>query len=146
MVAIVTGEQLGLSFSSLSLLGQRGVTGNAAGGRNGELEYVNAATGNLVLQDRDDYLASVGAPVGMVRTYNSQGLLTEGGNDWSFGAARCRLAVNGTVDAAGSSIVAVMATSATTSRFPWLQSTVAGMPISRFLIVPPAKAVTNPST
>ncbi|RKP50393.1 RHS repeat protein, partial [Trinickia fusca] len=65
---------------------------------------MNAATGNLVLQGRDDYLASHGGPVGVLRTYNSQGQFADGGSDWIFGAAQCRLQVNGTIGATSSSI------------------------------------------
>ncbi|PCE23749.1 hypothetical protein BWP39_29150 [Paraburkholderia acidicola] len=104
MVAIVTGNGLGLSLSSLSLLGQRGVTGNANGGRNGELAYVNAATGNLVLQDHDDLLAAHGIQVDTLRTYNSQGAFSDGGDDWSTGAGRRRLQISGLVYTAGSTI------------------------------------------
>ncbi|RKP48432.1 LysM peptidoglycan-binding domain-containing protein [Trinickia fusca] len=104
MVAIVSGNGLGLSLSSLSLLGQRGVTGNAAGGRNGELGYVNAANGNLILQDRDDYLAAHGLSVDVLRTYNSEGNYTDGGDSWNVGINRQRLQITGLVYTAGSTI------------------------------------------
>lgn len=54
MVAIVAGGSLGLSLGSLATLGSRGALGNALTGRNGELAYVNSATGNLVLQSHDE--------------------------------------------------------------------------------------------
>jgi hypothetical protein len=59
MVAIVSGGHLGLSLSSLATLGQQGVTGSAGQGRNGERAYVNAATGNVVLQNFDDRLEHI---------------------------------------------------------------------------------------
>ncbi|WP_220702115.1 hypothetical protein, partial [Trinickia fusca] len=104
MVAIVSGNGLGLSLSSLSLLGQRGVAGNVAGGRNGELGYVNAANGNLILQDRDDYLAAHGLPVDVLRTYNSEGNFGDGGDNWNLGTSRKHLQISGIVYTAGSTI------------------------------------------
>ena len=76
MVGIVSGNTLGLSLTSLALLGQRGTLGNAGSGRSGEQSFVNAATGNLVLQTRDDVLLGRGTQVVALRTYNSLGLLT----------------------------------------------------------------------
>ncbi|HWI78518.1 MAG TPA: hypothetical protein VNS31_04925 [Ramlibacter sp.] len=55
MVAIVSGDSLGLSLTSLTTLGQD-VSGTVSStGRNGEQAFVNVATGNLVLQDRDEF-------------------------------------------------------------------------------------------
>ncbi|MEK9803645.1 MAG: hypothetical protein VW475_09620 [Curvibacter sp.] len=73
MVSIVTGNGAGLVNSSKDVLGSDGQIGNAASGRAGEGVTVNAATGNLVIQDRDEYLVGVGADVDLLRTYNSQG-------------------------------------------------------------------------
>ena len=53
MVAIVTGNGLGLQSSSLGL-GSKGQVGGAAFGQGGEQLYVNAANGNLVIRDRDE--------------------------------------------------------------------------------------------
>lgn len=106
MVAIVVGNSLGLNLSSLGTLGQRGTFGSALTGRNGELAYVNAATGNLVLQDRDDVLMGRGLSVPSVRTYNSLGQLTDdNGDNWSLGAYTQQLRLVGTVNTAGSSFV-----------------------------------------
>ena len=86
MVAIVSGNSLGLSNSSASLLGQSGALGNAANGKSGERAFVNAATGNLYLDRRDEFLAGVGPNIGMLRSYNSQGLMDdENGDNWRLG-------------------------------------------------------------
>ncbi|MGM9481545.1 hypothetical protein ACS5PN_10175 [Roseateles sp. NT4] len=73
MVSIVTGGGAGLVNSSKDVLGGAGEIGNAAWGRAGERVTVNAATGNLVVQDRDEYLVGMGPDVDLLRTYNSQG-------------------------------------------------------------------------
>jgi YD repeat-containing protein len=105
MVAIVSGNSLGLSLSSLTTLGQRGLVGSAGQGRSGELAYVNAATGNLVLQNRDEFLLGRGPDVLSVRTYNSQGLLDDDNADnWSVGAFGQKVALTGTVATVGSTL------------------------------------------
>ncbi|WP_155520906.1 LysM peptidoglycan-binding domain-containing protein [Ralstonia solanacearum] len=73
MVAIVSGNNLGLNLGSLPVLGNNGHIGTPTQGRNGERAYVNVSTGGLVLQDRDALLAGVGSSSAAVRTYNSQG-------------------------------------------------------------------------
>jgi YD repeat-containing protein len=86
MVAIVTGNALGLSTSSLADLGQQGARGSAAVGRNGDMAYVNAATGNLVLQTQDELLVGRGLSIESLRTYNSRGLFNDdNGDNWSMG-------------------------------------------------------------
>ncbi|MCT8176736.1 Ig-like domain repeat protein [Variovorax sp. CY25R-8] len=109
MVAIVSGNSLGLSLTSLGVLGQRGTSGTAGQGRNGELAYVNVANGNLVLQDLDDKLVGRGADIGVVRTYNSQGLLNDStldpnADNWLLGAFGQRMVLTGTVGTAGSTL------------------------------------------
>lgn len=89
MVAIVSGNGIGLLNTSGKTLGQSGLFGNAAVGSSKERAYVNVANGNLVLQDQDDYLAATGVNLALARTYNSQG----GGNDglgaqWKLGVAK----------------------------------------------------------
>src|SRR5450432_3125932 len=81
MVAIVTSNTLGLNLSSMTALGASGALGGAIQGRNGEAALVNSATGNLVLQDQDGLLVGAGQDVGVVRTYNSQGLANGSNND-----------------------------------------------------------------
>jgi len=86
MVAIVSGNGLGLFNSSLYTLGAQGVIGSGSVGVSGETASVNIATGNLVLQHTDDFLASLGANVGVLRTYNSQATLSTG--NWVIGPQR----------------------------------------------------------
>ncbi|QSI29786.1 hypothetical protein GNX71_09405 [Variovorax sp. RKNM96] len=105
MVAIVSGNSLGLSLSSLTTLGQRGLVGSAGQGRNGELAYVNAATGNLVLQNRDELLLGRGPDVLSARTYNSQGLLDDDNADnWRVGAFGQKVVLTGSVATVGSTL------------------------------------------
>ncbi|SFC97263.1 RHS repeat protein, partial [Collimonas sp. OK412] len=106
MVAIVSGNSLGVSLTSMNTLGQRGVQGVATQGRNGELTYVNVFSGNLVLQDRDDMLVNHGIDIAALRTYNSQGKFTDdNGDNWSNGVYSQQLRINGSLSTAGSSIV-----------------------------------------
>ncbi|KQV92819.1 calcium-binding protein [Rhizobacter sp. Root1221] len=107
MVAIVSGNTLGVSLTSLATLGQRGgLSGSAGQGRSGELVYVNAASGNLVLQNRDDLLAGRGRDAVSVRTYNSQGQSTDdNGDNWSHGIFLQQLQLNGTRNAVDSTLV-----------------------------------------
>ncbi|MET3496938.1 Ig-like domain repeat protein [Variovorax boronicumulans] len=106
MVAIVSGNSLGVSLGSLVTLGQRGMLGSAGQGRSGEQSFVNVVNGNLVLQGRDDVLVGRGLDVHTVRTYNSQGLLTDdNGDNWSVGAFGQKVALtSGAVGTAGSTV------------------------------------------
>lgn len=99
MVAIVTGQGLGLQSSSSTALGNRGVLGNAAFGQTGEQVYVNAANGNLMLQDRDQLLLGQGINGVVYRAYNSLGQL-----NWREGASRTVDGLTGTLNEAGSTI------------------------------------------
>jgi len=108
MVAIVSGTSLGLSTSSLSTLGQWGLIGTAGQGNNGEQAFVNIATGNLVLQDRDDLLMARGTDVAALRTYNSQGLTDDdNGDNWSNGFFARNILFTGTLNTAGSTVTRV---------------------------------------
>ncbi|MDP3619652.1 MAG: hypothetical protein Q8R63_07645, partial [Ramlibacter sp.] len=92
MAAIVAGNSLGLSLTSLSTLGQNGADGAATTGRGGERVYVNAVTGNLVVQGQDEFVASRGADLSVVRTYNSRGRFNAGVQDaWAVGSTRQRI-------------------------------------------------------
>ena len=109
MVAIVSGNSLGLGLTSLATLGQRGVFGAATQGQSGERAFVNVATGNLVLQDMDDRLVGQGLDIEALRTYNSQGLLNDDNADnWTTGAFRTgNLRYTGTLNAVGSTITRI---------------------------------------
>src|ERR1700737_4721048 len=108
MVAVVSGNGVGLGNTSLNTLGSQGAVGKASEGNAGEQVYVNSSTGNLVIQDRDDYLASLGLNLPVVRTYNSQGLLSDDlGGNWRMGVSERLLNLTGTVNIAGSMIVKV---------------------------------------
>ena len=86
MVAIVSGYNLGLNFSSLAALGRNGQFGVSTLGNNRERSYVNVSTGNLVLQDMDTTLIGLGVNTGALRTYNSQGQFDFDNNDGWQGA------------------------------------------------------------
>lgn len=108
MVAIVAGNSLGLSLTSLATLGQRGVSGSAEAGRNGQQAYVNVANGNLVLQNQDDRLVRRGEDATAVRTYNSQGaMLDDNGDNWSMGTYAQQLTISGTFGSAATTITRV---------------------------------------
>ncbi|WP_431256724.1 LysM peptidoglycan-binding domain-containing protein [Roseateles chitinivorans] len=105
MVAIVAGNGLGLSLGSLGGLGARGSFGDAALGRAGALAYVNASTGNLILQNQDELLAGHGLSASSLRTYNSQGQLNDdNGDNWTLGLYARQIQLFGTVNTAGSTI------------------------------------------
>lgn len=110
MVGIISGDFFGLTGNSLAGLGQRGLLGAASEGNASQQAYVNVATGNLVLQGQDDFLASRGAGIGVVRTYNSLGTYDNENSDawWRNGYHRL-INQTGTVNQAGSSIQRVAA-------------------------------------
>lgn len=106
MVAIVSGNSIGLSLTSLATLGQQGSFGSAGLGKGGSLVFVNAANGNLVLQSRDELLTGLGRDATGLRTYNSQGQLTDdNGDNWSNGIFLQQLKLTGVVNTAGSTLV-----------------------------------------
>jgi YD repeat-containing protein len=108
MVAVVSGNGLGLGTSSLNSLGSEGALGNASEGKAGEQVYINSTTGNLVIQDSEDYLAALGLDLPITRTYNSQGTLTDDfGGEWRLGINERLINLTGTVNTAGSTIVKV---------------------------------------
>lgn len=98
MTAIVAGQGLGLFNTSLGLLGSSGEIGQAKQGANGDNVVVNAANGNLVIQQQDEWLAGVGLDASLSRTYNSQGGATDDNHDnWQLGLSRRVTVVNGVV-------------------------------------------------
>jgi hypothetical protein len=70
---------LGLRNTSLNIIGPSGVLGQSALGQERSRAFVNAASGNLVLQMQDAQLAGRGSDLYALRTYNS--LRPVNGND-----------------------------------------------------------------
>lgn len=111
MVAIVTGNGLGLERSSAKTLGSRGLLGSAFLGRNNEAVTVNAATGNLVIQNTDEVLIGRGPDATFNRTYNSLGAYSNlaGAADpdsWLVSTQR-KMKLTGTANVAGSTATLV---------------------------------------
>lgn len=89
MVALFGGNGLGVFNSSLSQINGYGARGNSKIGNGSDEAYVNVVKGNLVVLSQDDYLAAIGLDVSIVRTYNSQGLLTDdNGDNWQISVNR----------------------------------------------------------
>ncbi|WP_423607144.1 hypothetical protein [Sphingomonas sp. MS122] len=83
MVAIFTGLGSGFERGSAAQLGGAGLLGASLLGRTGQQMFLNAATGNLMVQQQDEFLVGLGSDVAIGRTYNSLGNLTdENGDNW----------------------------------------------------------------
>src|SRR5262245_32925563 len=105
MAAVVAGNSLGLSNTSLFVLGAQGARGSPAQERAAERVHVNAATGNLVVQNRDELVLGRGPDLSLVRTYNSRGLLNDdNGDNWRLGIYRRVFGLTGTANTAGSTV------------------------------------------
>ncbi len=105
MVAVVAGSGVGLTNTSKEVIGGAGQWGQAELGRAQELVNVNAVSGNLMLQSRDEFLMGVGSDVSLLRTYNSLGAWDgDNGDNWRIGYYRQVSGLAGTVNTAGSSI------------------------------------------
>jgi YD repeat-containing protein len=102
MVAVIAGNGLGLGNTSLTQLGQTS-GGQASIGQAGIGQYLNLATGNLVLQNADEGLIFDGLALNVLRTYNSLGQLS-GNQGWLFGFSRSVGGLTGTLNTAGSTI------------------------------------------
>ncbi|WP_273047935.1 hypothetical protein, partial [Pseudoalteromonas sp.] len=86
MGAVISGNGLGLFNSSATMLGGQVDSGKAALGQASEQVFVNAATGNLVIQGKDEQVKGLGLGLGVVRTYNSEGHFDGDNNDqWRLG-------------------------------------------------------------
>jgi YD repeat-containing protein len=110
MVAIFTGAGTGLDRGSANLLGGAGVVGNAGLGRGGEQLFLNAATGNLLISRRDEFLVGRGPDLAISRTYNSLGDLSdENGDNWRQSTDRRVYGLTGTLNTAGSKVRRVSA-------------------------------------
>jgi YD repeat-containing protein len=71
MAIVIGGHETGLLDGSLTMLnrGDRTAAGDPGGG---EQLYVNVASGNLTVQNRDVYMPSLGDDYELIRTYNSR--------------------------------------------------------------------------
>jgi YD repeat-containing protein len=106
MVAVVAGNGLGLFNASSSILGDPGTWGQSALGQAHNRLFVNAATGNLVLQAQDEQLSGRGTDLRQLRTYNALGGWNDGDADgWRLWGERALKLVSGTPGAAGSQVV-----------------------------------------
>lgn len=105
MVAIVSGNSNGLNLSGFTPFGRRGNLGQSSQGTNGEQAYVNIANGNLVLQHSDATGFGRGIDLSLLRTYNSQGTITDDNADsWWINGYRRLSNLTGTVNTAGSTV------------------------------------------
>ena len=108
MVGIVSGSSVGLNLSTLAKAGQRGDFGTAEQGKTGEQSFVNIATGNLVISDKDNFLASVGNDASVIRTYNSLGVFKDANNtNWWMSGYRQLTNFTGATNAINSSLTKV---------------------------------------
>ncbi|HEY9218632.1 MAG TPA: hypothetical protein VIO94_11320, partial [Phenylobacterium sp.] len=101
MVAVVAGAGLGLERSSVKVLGRAGQLGTAVLGQAGEGVFVNAATGNLIVQDTDEMLFGMGPDAALSRTFNSK---ASGTNRWQQSTSRKVSNLTGTLNTAGSTV------------------------------------------
>ncbi|MBP2161889.1 MULTISPECIES: RHS repeat protein, partial [Asticcacaulis] len=102
MVAIVTSANFGLQNSSATVLGGAGQIGDSRLGEAGTRVTVNAATGNLMVQNQDEMLFGRGIDAGISSHYNSLASYTS--NDWQLNFSRMTNTLAGTVNTAGSTI------------------------------------------
>lgn len=105
MVAVIAGNGLGLGNTSLAQLGQTS-GGQPNIGQTQTKQYLNLATGNLVLQNADEGLIFDGLPLNVLRSYNSLGQLS-GSQGWLFGFTRNITGLTGTRNGTGSTITRV---------------------------------------
>jgi YD repeat-containing protein len=105
MVAIFTGAGTGFERGSGSVLGSAGLLGSSTLGRGGDQVFLNAATGNLMISDQDEFLVGLGPDVSVSRTYNSLGDLSdENADNWRQSTQRRIINQTGTLNSAGSTV------------------------------------------
>src|ERR1051325_988247 len=101
MTSIITGNDLGLTNNPVTPRG----TPSLGRPSQSDQVYVNSATGNLVIQAKDDYLATIGPDLSLIRTYNSLGLLSDDNQDnWRLSVHEKVYGLTGTVNVSGSTI------------------------------------------
>ncbi|MBU2707852.1 LysM peptidoglycan-binding domain-containing protein [Zooshikella marina] len=111
MVAVVSGYGLGL-FNTTTI----GLGNKTKFGQGKESIKINAVTGNLILQQKDDALISQGIDAHLLRTYNSQGLLNDAnGDNFRFGFNQQLLSLTGEINQPNSTIQRISADGATTT-------------------------------
>lgn len=104
MSAVLTSENLGLFNSSLDVLGRSGLLGLAQSGQSNTRTYINAATGNLVIQRRDEILIGQGVDTSVSRFYNSLAQFDgDNGDNWRLSLNRS-LSFSGTPNTVGSTV------------------------------------------
>ncbi len=106
MVGIFVGSGAGLARGSGNLLGGAGLLGSAVLGRGGESVSINAANGNLLVTQQDEFLAGRGLDIGISRTYNSLAQMSDGdnGDKWQMGTVRRVVSLTGTLNTGGSTV------------------------------------------
>ncbi len=106
MTAIFTGLGSGFERSSANILGGAGQIGGGTLGRAGEGVSVNAATGNLLVTQQDEFLSGRGLDISISRTYNSLAELSDGdnGDQWQHSTYRRVFGLTGSQNANGSTI------------------------------------------
>jgi YD repeat-containing protein len=110
MVAIFTGLGAGAERGSGNVLGAAGLLGGSSLGRSAEQVLLNAATGNLMIRQKDEMLVGLGPDASVARTYNSLGDLSdENGDNWRQSTDRRIYGLTGTVNTAGSTVKRVSA-------------------------------------
>ena len=107
MVAIFTGNGLGLAQGSANILGGAGQLGSAGLGRGGDQVSVNAATGNLVITRQDEFLAGIGLGASVSRVFNSQATASDDRDNadrWQQSTTRRVFGLTGTANTTGSTL------------------------------------------
>lgn len=106
MVSIFVGSGAGFARGSGATLGGAGILGSGVQGRSGETVSVNAATGNLLISQQDEFLVGRGPDAAISRTYNSLAEMSDGdnGDQWQFSSTRRVFGLAGTLNTAGSTI------------------------------------------